>query len=267
MNIFLAAQNHAIHGNECPMQIMNEFHGRAVLVTGAGSGIGKAIATAFAQKGALVTLADINDQAAINAVEELLNLGFRAEACSLNVADREECMKLAQRLNNISILVNNAGINLRGPISKLSGGDDWDAVMAVNVTGMYNVTRAFLYSLENSCGSIVNIASIQSFAAFPNSIAYTASKGAVAQLTKAMAVEFAGRGVRVNAVAPGFVETPMTEPTRNDLERMSSLIKRIPMCRFANPSEIADPVVFLASDAAKYITGAILPVDGGFLAA
>ena len=245
---------------------MNEFHDRSVLVTGAGSGIGKAIANAFAQKGAVVTLADINVQAAVVAAEELLNRGFRAEACSLNVADRGACERLAERLNNVSILVNNAGINLRGSIDKPSGADDWDTVMSVNVTGMFNMSRAFVNSLEKSCGTIINIASIQSFTAFPNSIAYTASKGAVAQLTKAMAVEFAERGIRVNAVAPGFVMTMMTESTRNDAERMTSLIKRIPMSRFANPHEIAEPVVFLASSAAKYITGAILPVDGGFLA-
>ena len=246
---------------------MNEFHDRGVLVTGAGSGIGKAIANAFALKGAIVTLTDINFQHAFNAAQELRTSGFRAEACSLNVTDRGACMKLAERLKNISILVNNAGINLRGSINKISGDDDWDAVIAVNVTGMYNVTRAFLYSLENTSGSIINIASIQSFTAFPDSIAYTSSKGAVAQMTKAMAVEFAGRGVRVNAVAPGFVETAMTETTRNDTEGISFLLKRIPMSRFAHPSEIAEPVVFLASASAKYITGAILPVDGGYLAA
>lgn len=246
---------------------VSEFAGKTVLVTGAASGIGAAIATAFAAEGARLLVADRDGDAAAKLAAEL---GGAARALPVDVADGASVTALVADLEAADIepdiLVNNAGINLRGGIARDEAEDDWDRILAVNVTGAYWLTRRLLPVLAQRGGVVINLASIQSFIAFPNSIAYTASKGAVAQMTKAMAVEFAPLGVRVNAVAPGFVATKMTEPTRADAARLETLHRRIPLGRFATPDEIADPVLFLASRKARYMTGAIVPVDGGFLA-
>jgi NAD(P)-dependent dehydrogenase (short-subunit alcohol dehydrogenase family) len=137
--------------------------------------------------------------------------------------------------------------------------------MAVNVHGPFNVTMAFVDQLKLTKGTIVNIASINSYVAQAGSGAYPVSKGALAQFTRALAAELAADGVRVNALAPGIIATAMTEPTRADPRRLEAFLAHVPMKRVGEPEELAGPVVFLCSDAASYITGAILPVDGGYL--
>ena len=172
---------------------------------------------------------------------------------------------MALLVGPIRILVNNAGIFLRGNITAPDGRARWDKTMAVNVQGPFNVTTAFVDQLKRTRGSIVNIASINSFTAPAGSGSYPVSKGALAQFTRALAVELAPDGVRVNALAPGIIATAMSEPTRADPKRLEAFLAHVPMKRVGEPEELVGPVVFLCSDAASYVTGAILPVDGGFL--
>ncbi len=166
-----------------------------------------------------------------------------------------------------SILGNNAGVIRRTEIEGANYESDWDATFAVNVTGPRNMVRAFLPDLKTTSGCVVNLASIMSLVAGPGLTAYAASKGAVAQFTKALAQDMAPHGVRVNAILPGVIETPMTEVTRQTPEAIGRFMAHTPMRRVGQPEELVGPVVFLASKAASYVTGALLPVDGGYLTA
>lgn len=252
------------------MDMSFSLAGRVALVTGAGQGNGKAIARGLAVAGAKVVATDINEATADQTADEIRREGGIASAAALDVADKAACLALRERViglyGAVSILVNNAGILQRGPFDQADADQAWERTFAVNVNGTYNMIRAFLPMLKETRGSVVNLGSIQSFVATPNSAAYTASKGAILQLTKALAVELAPSGIRVNAIAPGFIETPMTQATRDNPERMQALLAHTPMRRVGQPAELAGAVVFLASAAASYITGVMLPVDGGYLA-
>jgi NAD(P)-dependent dehydrogenase (short-subunit alcohol dehydrogenase family) len=243
--------------------------GRLALVTGGGHGNGAAIARGLAAAGAEVIVTDIDKDAARTIADSIVADGGKARGFALDVTDEEGCRKLAQDLSllvgPIRILVNNAGIFLRGNLVAADGRERWDQTMAVNVQGPFNVTMAFVEQLKLTRGTIVNIASINSFVAQAGSGAYPVSKGALAQFTRALASELAPDGVRVNALAPGLIATAMTEPTRADPKRLEAFLAHVPMKRVGEPEELAGPVVFLCSDVASYITGAILPVDGGYL--
>ena len=189
-----------------------------------------------------------------------------AEHYVLDVSDRAACDALAGKVGPISILVNNAGIIRRGKLEADTARADWDATMAVNLDGPYNMVTAFLAQLKATKGSVINIGSIQSFVALPNSAAYTTSKGGVRALTKALAIELSPQGVRVNAIAPGMIATPLNAAARQNPDYMANFSQRIPLGRLGDPADIAGPAVFLASDLARYVTGVTLPVDGGFLA-
>jgi len=233
-----------------------DFSGSVVLVTGAGQGNGEAIARGFARAGGRVILADRNADTAKRAAQAIRDGGGDARAYELDVSDAAACSRLAERVHaeagDVKVLVNNAGILIRAPFGQGKPLQDWDATLRVN--------------LERAKGCILNVGSIQSFVATPNSAAYTASKGGVAQLTKALACELARRGVRVNAIAPGVIATPMTESTRSDPAKMAALLAHVPMKRYAQPDELIGPALFLCSELASYVTGTILPVDGGYLA-
>ena len=242
---------------------------RLALVTGAGRGNGAAIARGLAAAGAEVIVTDIDREAARTIADSIVKEGGKARGFTLDVTDDEGCRKLAQDVSllvgPIRILINNAGIFLRGNLLAEDGRERWDKTMAVNVQGAFNVTMAFADQLRHTHGSIVNIASINSFVAPAGSGAYPVSKGAIAQFTRALASELAPDGVRVNALAPGIIATAMSEPTRADAKRLETFLTHVPMKRVGQPEELVGPVVFLCSDAASYITGAILPVDGGYL--
>jgi NAD(P)-dependent dehydrogenase (short-subunit alcohol dehydrogenase family) len=241
--------------------------GRIVLITGGGSGIGEGIAHGMAQAGARVLIADVNGAAAARVAGAL---GGRAEAYTLDVTNRDACDALAATIRrdvgSISVLVNNAGIIRRGKVADAETRADWDATMAVNLDGPYNMTTAFLSQLIETKGAVINIGSVQSFVALPNSAAYTTSKGGVRALTKALAIELSPLGVRVNAIGPGVIATPLNAAARQNPDYMKNFQNRIPLGRIGEPTDIAGPAVFLASDMARYITGVTLPVDGGFLA-
>ncbi|HEY0183780.1 MAG TPA: SDR family oxidoreductase [Rhodopila sp.] len=243
------------------------LEGKLAVITGAGSGIGEGIALAMAENGARVIVADVNAEAAARVAAAI---GDAARAFKLDVADRGACDELATEVERniglVSILVNNAGIIRRGKLEAGTARADWDATMAVNLNGPYNMVTAFLGQLKATRGTIINIGSIQSFVALPNSAAYTTSKGGVRALTKALAIELSPQGVRVNAIGPGMIATPLNEDARRNPDYMTNFAQRIPLGRLGEPADIAGPAVFLASDLARYITGITLPVDGGFLA-
>jgi 3-oxoacyl-[acyl-carrier protein] reductase len=245
------------------------------VVTGAGSGIGRAIALGYARAGAQIVALDINGEAAAKTAADIRAAGGEAEHFTLDVTDRPACRAIAARVASdvgpVSILVNNAGIIRRSAFA----GDaeavakDWQDTLAVNLDGVFNVTRAFLDALRATKGRIVNIASIQSFVHVrtPSSAAYTTSKHAVLGFTRALAVELGKDGVRVNAIGPGFIETPLNAKTRaNSPELVKVFIDHTPLGRAGQPEDIVGPAIFLASDLSAYVTGSIVMADGGYRA-
>ncbi|MCH9670826.1 MAG: SDR family oxidoreductase [Gammaproteobacteria bacterium] len=248
--------------------------GHTAAVTGAGSGIGRGIAEAYAREGATVIVIDSNVDTAGETVAGIRADGGAASACTLDVTDPTQCEEVAAQtlttVGRISILVNNAGINRRNPIrgERSAVAKDWHDIVSVNLSGVFNVTHAYLEQLRESKGRIVNIASIQSFVHLrtPNSPAYTASKHGVLGLTRALAAELGKDGVRVNAIGPGFIETPLNaDARRNNPSMVDTLMQHTPLGRPGRPEDIAGPAVFLASDLSAYVTGSIVMADGGYL--
>jgi NAD(P)-dependent dehydrogenase (short-subunit alcohol dehydrogenase family) len=227
------------------------LEGHIAVVTGAGSGIGRAIAVGYAAEGARVMAADINTDGAAQTAAIIKQAGGDAVSDVLDVTDRESCAHLAAKvaadLGQVSVLVNNAGIVRRETISAENADADWDAVLAVNATGVYNVTKAFLGPLKASKGRIVNIGSIQSHVHTGNAAVYTVAKHGVLGFTRALAAELGPEGVRVNAIGPGLIRTPLNAENR------------------ANTDMEAGPAIFLASDLSAYVTGVLIAADGGYL--
>jgi 3-oxoacyl-[acyl-carrier protein] reductase len=243
------------------------------VVTGSGSGIGRAIAQGYAREGARLALLDINGEAAAETAGLISDSGGTAESFTLDVTKREDCVavakQVADKMGRVSILVNNAGINRRNAMTTDAVIKDWQDIMAVNLNGVFNVTHAFLPALRASKGRIVNIGSIQSFVHVrtPNSAAYTASKHGVLGFTRALAAELGKDGVRVNAIGPGLIETPLNAQVRaNNPELVKIFLDHTPLGRAGKPEDIVGPAIFLASDLSAYVTGSIVMADGGYRA-
>jgi 3-oxoacyl-[acyl-carrier protein] reductase len=245
------------------------------VITGAGSGIGRAIALGYAREGAQVVLLDMNEKAAAEGAAEIRDTGGHATSFALDVSNREDCVAIAKRIaeqvGQVSILVNNAGIARRNGMLGATEAvmKDWEDIIAINLTGVFNVTHAFLAPLRATRGRIVNIGSIQSFVHVrqPSSPAYTASKHGVLGFTKALAVELGKEGVRVNAIGPGFIETPLNAGTRaNNPAAVQMFMDHTPLGRAGVPEDMVGPAIFLASDLSSYVTGSIVMADGGYRA-
>jgi NAD(P)-dependent dehydrogenase (short-subunit alcohol dehydrogenase family) len=243
------------------------------VVTGSGSGIGRAIALGYAREGARVVLLDINEKAAAEAAREIRDAGGNAESFALDVTGREDCIavakQVADKVGSVSILVNNAGIARRNGMTGAAEAviKDWEDVIAINLTGVFNVTHAFLATLRAAKGRIVNIGSIQSFVHVrtPSSPAYTAAKHGVLGFTRALAAELGKDGVRVNAIGPGFIETPLNAAARaNNPELAKTFVAHTPLGRAGTAEDIVGPAIFLASDLSSYVTGSIVMADGGY---
>jgi NAD(P)-dependent dehydrogenase (short-subunit alcohol dehydrogenase family) len=244
-------------------------------VTGAGSGIGRAIALGYAREGARVVVLDANADAASETAQQVLNAGGKAQHFTLDVTDRAACRataaKVAEHIGPVSVLVNNAGINRRNAFTADPAAvvKDWEDIIGINLSGVFNVTHAFVEQLRTSKGRIINIGSIQSFVHVrtPNSPAYTTSKHGVLGFTKALAAELGKDGVRVNAIGPGLIETPLNATVRaNSPELIKIFMDHTPLGRTGKPEDIVGPAIFLASDMSAYVTGTILMADGGYRA-
>ncbi|KQV41308.1 SDR family oxidoreductase [Rhizobium sp. Root1204] len=246
------------------------LEGQTAFVTGAAQGNGAAIAKALARAGARVVISDITADRAKAQADLLLAEGYEALSVALDVRQRTDCIAVykdvVKTCGDISILVNNAGICPRVPIDSDEFPRAWEDTVDINLGGIVNVTRAFLPSLRATRGTVVNIASIAAFVAVRSTLAYTASKAGVRGLTQAMAQEFAADGIRVNAIAPGQILTPMLAPSLADPIRKKEIEARILMGRIGESEELGGPVVFLCSAMSSFVNGITLPVDGGYLA-
>ena len=246
------------------------FAGKKVLITGGGSGIGAAAAGAFLQEGAEVAVFDIVDP-------EPLRQRWKDKACTVHQVDisrgeavNEAVRQIERRWGTMDVLVNNAGVEFVGSVEETSEAD-WDRVMGINVKGMFLVAKAALPMLKAARGAIVNTASQLAFVGVPNFTAYTASKSAVLNFTRSLALEVAKDGVRVNAVCPGAVDTPLlrrqfAEGKRGPQGTLQDLIRMHPLNRLGRPEEIAAAILFLSSADASFITGSFLVADGGYTA-
>ena len=246
---------------------MKKIQDRVALITGSGQGIGKAIALAFAGEGATIAVNDIafNESKATETVAELRALGVAAELFLADVSKDDEVDAMVAavraRFGRVDILVNNAGINRDGLLHKASG-ENWAAVMAVNLTGPFNCTKAVLPGMRAAgYGRIVNMSSLTARIGVFGTGYYATSKAGLIGLTKVTAAENVSKGITCNALAPGYINTDMM--AKYPAEQLAALIATIPVGRFAEPSEVADAALFLASDSSSYVTGAVLDINGG----
>jgi NAD(P)-dependent dehydrogenase (short-subunit alcohol dehydrogenase family) len=247
----------------------NLLSGEVAVVTGAAQGNGAALARGLAKAGAKIAAADRDIVKQRGVVEAICAEGGKAVAYELEVTDAASCEAFAEAvrrdLGPVSVLINNAGIVRRVMLEEDSFLGSVKDQFAINTLGSAQMVKALLPQLKETKGRIIHVGSIASFSATTGGVGYGASKGGVLMMTKAMAVELAPYGIRVNGIAPGLMITPMTEPTRSNPETAARYTEHIPLKRFGEAEELIGPALFLASHQSSYVTGVMLPVDGGYL--
>jgi 3-oxoacyl-[acyl-carrier protein] reductase len=244
-----------------------DLRGKVSIVTGSGQGIGKAIALTLARHGSAVAVVDVNLEQATQAAEEARQLGVDALALKVDVADHAAAVSAVKetvaKLGRVDILVNNAGITRDNLLLRMKP-EDFDLVLSINLKGTFNFTSAVLPGmLKQRSGRIVNVASVMGLVGNAGQTNYSASKAGVIGFTRSTAKEVASRGITVNAVAPGFIETAMTQKLPEAARE--EILKRIPLGTTGRPEDVANGVLFLASSLASYVTGHVLVIDGGMI--
>lgn len=246
---------------------MNQLENQIAVVTGAGRGIGRAIALKFAHAGANVVCVSRTQENSEKVAAEIAALGRKSWALAVDVSDAKAVKAAAEKIvadcGKVDILVNNAGVTRDGLLMRMSD-EDWDAVMNTNLKGAFHFTRElFRIFAKQRAGRIINISSVIGLIGNPGQCNYAASKAGLIGFTQSVSRELASRGVTVNAIAPGFIETDMTSDLNEELK--AHILKAIPMGKFGAADDIAEAVLFLASPGARYITGQVLTVDGGMV--
>jgi 3-oxoacyl-[acyl-carrier protein] reductase len=246
-----------------------ELAGKTAVITGAARGIGREIAERLAGAGVAVAMVDVGEDAVTQSAAEVARAGARARGYRCDVSSYDDVAALGERVvsdfERVDILVKNAGITRDKLFLRMSA-EDWNQVIAVNLAGAFNVSKAFApVMLKQRGGSIINIASVVGQTGNAGQANYAASKAGLIGLTKSLAREFGARGVRVNAVAPGFIRTAMTDSLSEDVQ--NQVKQTIPLGRLGEPADVADVVMFLASNLASYVTGQVINCDGGLVTA
>lgn len=250
-----------------------DLKGKVVIITGSRRGMGRAHALAFAKEGARVVVSDISLEDCQEVVDEIASQGGEAIAIKCDVTKKEEIeemvRKTIEKWGRVDVLVNNAGICQFKPFLQLTE-EDWERTIDINLKGYFLCAQRVAHEMaKQKSGVIINIASIamgQVGVGFPNITHYCASKGGIVAMTEAMAIELAPFNIRVNAIAPGAIETPMIDPLKQDPKMMEATLARVPLHRVGRPEEVSNLVLFLASEASSYMTGSTVVIDGGWLA-
>jgi 3-oxoacyl-[acyl-carrier protein] reductase len=241
------------------------LEGKNILITGAAQGIGKSIAVEMAKEGANIGVADININTAESAAQEINSFGVKSSAIQLNVSDQSSVTDAVQaftkELGSLDVLVNNAGITRDTLLMRMKE-EDWDAVLNINLKGTFLCTKeAVKIMAKQRYGKIINISSVVAFIGNPGQANYSASKAGLIGLTRTTAREYAPRGIRVNAIAPGFIKTAMTDVLPDNVK--DEMMKAIPLGQFGTPEDVAQAAIFLSSPESDYLTGQVIHVNGG----
>jgi len=252
---------------------MNQFslEGKVAIVTGSSRGIGRSIAEAFAAAGAAIGVNGRDIEAARAAANAIAATGAKSLAVAADVSNAADVERLIQTtvttFGRLDILVNNAGISPYYKPAETMSETEWDDIMRVNLKGVFLCSQAASRAMiPQKSGCIINMSSIGSKVALPRLVAYCSAKGAINELTRVLAAEWASYGIRVNAIAPGYILTDLTKGLRENPNRLEAMLRRIPLGHLGTPANIVGAAIYLASDAASYVTGTILDVDGGWLA-
>ena len=243
---------------------MFSLKNKVAVITGGGSGIGKAITKLFAQQGATVHIIELNTEAATETAEEIKKENGNCKVHKCNVADQKEVISVFETIGKIQMLVNNAGINQKKPLTEVSDAE-FQRIIHTNVNSVFSLSRETAkVMIQQKKGCIINISSMAAQYGLPQVISYSASKTAVEGMTRAMAVELSPLGIRINCIAPGFIFTKMSSTALDgDPERKQKVLSRTPMGKLGMPEDVANAAYFLASDESSFMTGAVIPVDGG----